>query len=127
MSKYNFSDVQSPDSWGKIVTGSFTSNGTSDPTVTKGTGYTVSRTGTGVHLITLTGKVGQLIATVAGEDYAGAVDTIRTSVTATSESAGTIEVTTISGASGAARSATDVGSDVTVNFYCFYRSTTVQP
>jgi hypothetical protein len=127
MAKYNFSDVQSPDSWGKLVSGQFVSNDASSPTVTSGTGWSVARTGAGVHQITLTGKVGQIIATTAGEQYGGAVDTIRSSVTAVDHNSSTFDITTVSGSSGAARAATDVDSDVVVHFMCFYRSTKVQP
>jgi len=127
MAKYNFSDIQSPDTWGKLVSGHYAGNGASSPTVTSGTGWSVARTGTGVHQVTLTGKVGQIISVTAGEQHAGAVDTIRSSVTAVDHNSATFDITTVSGASGAARAATDAGSDVAIHFSCFYRSTKVQP
>lgn len=126
-SKFEFSDVQSHGSWGKLVSGHFVSNDSSNPTVLSGTGWTVARTGTGVHKVTLSVPVGQIIATTAGEQYAGAVDTVRSSITGVGHNDGTFEITTVSGASGGARAAADMDSDLVVHFMCFYRSTKVQP
>lgn len=44
--------VRSRSRWATIVTGSFTTNNTSSPTVTSGEGFTVARTAAGVHRIT---------------------------------------------------------------------------
>lgn len=125
--KYEFTELQAPDSWNKLVSGHFASNDASSPTVTSGTGWTVARTGAGVHKVTLNTVVGQIITVLAGEQYAGAVDTVRSSVTAVDHNNATFDITTVSGASGAARAATDVDSDVVVHFTCLYRQTKVQP
>lgn len=127
MAYISFHDVQAPGAWTKMVSGHFASNGSSSPAVTSGTGWTVARTGTGVHTVTLTGGYGQILATVAGVQYAGAVDTIACYVTALDHNASTFSITTVSGASGAAKSAVDVGDDVMVHFTCVAQNTAVKP
>jgi len=47
-----FFDTQSLQPELKILAGSFTCNGTSDPTTTTGTGFTVARSGTGKWTVT---------------------------------------------------------------------------
>jgi|TARA_R100000049_G_C1903620_1_gene52926 hypothetical protein len=52
MAEKIFFDAQSLQPELKIMAGSFTMNGTSDPTTTTGTGFTVTRTGVGKWLVT---------------------------------------------------------------------------
>lgn len=128
MAKFDFSDVQSPDSWGKLTSGTFTLNGASSPATTAGTGWTVARTGTGEHTVTLTSKVGQILAVIpVSENSAAADDSINSELSSVDHTNNTFTVTTVSGASGGARTATDLGTDTKVNFMLFYRSTAVQP
>lgn len=107
--------------WECITQGSFTCNGASSPTTTAGSGFTVARTGTGAYTITVPQATQILSASVQAED-AGA-DLVGVLLNTTAGAGVGLTVTTISGASGGAKSATDLGSPVKVHFTLAYQRT----
>ena len=115
--------LETPNVWGLSTGGSFTGNGASAPTTTAGDGFSVARTGTGTFEVTVQ-DVKQLLAVTAGIQY-DAVDVVGVQVTAIDHAARTFEVTTISGASGAAKSAVDPGTDVVVHFHAQGKRTAI--
>jgi DNA-binding MurR/RpiR family transcriptional regulator len=65
MASRTFHNVQALDHQRVEIVGSFSTNGSSTPTATKGAGFTVARTGTGTYTVTLTSPYVDVIAASA--------------------------------------------------------------
>lgn len=71
-----FFDVQALQPNAKIIAGSFTTAGSSDPSVTTGKGFTVAHSATGTYTITLDDKYPGLLAATATLQSSSSSDSV---------------------------------------------------
>lgn len=117
-----------------FVTGSYGTNGGSalDAATNRGSGWSVLRTGVGVHEITFNEKYAELVSFVPGAQFAAAADTLVQAgayTAPTSTAKGKIVVRTYDPNTGAGTgAAVDVAADANnrVNFVACFRNTLVK-
>lgn len=120
MPKYNYNPARMPGIEPRIVAGAWACNAGSDPIVASGIGYTVARTGTGEHTVTMESSLGTPLAFIPSTEYSGAAGEGVVDVELVSVGHGGATATTVTTSGG---TAFDFGDDVVVNFVHFANAT----
>jgi hypothetical protein len=107
----------------RVLTGSFATNGSSDPAEasTKGVGFTVARSGTGVYTITITAPIVDVVAMQVTRSE-GTAGTFLVSPSAYSTSTRQFTVTTTTPGAPSTASNVAAATDNRINFSLFVKT-----